>query len=96
MASRVVYKHPFATDPVQAVLRVDVPEDSEPVHFDFQGGVPTLWIEHRLDRKDREQLTFVLFGTGHELPDDKKLVHVGSAVGYNGGLVLHCYEDIGE
>lgn len=91
----VVFKYPFSIDPVQSVLDIAVRGSGEVVLFDIQDRAPTLWLEVEPgDEAPVQNRTFVLFGTGHELPDDKKLMHVGSAIGFEGRLVLHCYEDI--
>jgi hypothetical protein len=37
---------------------------------------------------------FVMFGTGDPQPDELTLEHIGSAVGYEGKLVLHCFEEV--
>lgn len=91
----IVYKYPFPTDPVSAVLDGEWPLGSTIRLFDFQNGVPTLWVE--LDEKRPEPLVrhrFVVYGTGHRLSEDAKLLHVGSAMTPNGALVLHCYEEL--
>lgn len=89
----VVFKYPFSVDPVQAVLRLGLPRGAKFLLFAVQGKAPTLWFEvdSQLPPVSR---TFVLFGTGQYLPEHKRLEHLGSAIGYEGQLVLHCYEDI--
>jgi hypothetical protein len=81
-------------DPVGRVLEIEVSE-GKPVLFDFQRGVPTLWMQ--VDDSGGNQVRlrrFVMFGTGDPQPDELTLEHIGSAVGYEGKLVLHCFEEV--
>lgn len=89
----IVYKYPFP--PVSSVLEAEWPLGATVVLFDIQNLVPTLWVQ--LDEKRREPLIphrFVLYGTGHKLLTQTRLLHVGSAMTPDGTLVLHCYEEL--
>lgn len=42
--------------------------------------MPTLWIEHTMIEEVAGRQEFVVFGTGHEIPDALRGNHVGSCV----------------
>ena len=86
----MIKKFPF-TDRLSLVVTMN--PSAKVLMFNFQKGMPTLWI----DDAPRDNAghfiplrTFILFATGEKsMPNSE---HVGSAVSEDGMLVLHCYE----
>ena len=57
--------------------------------LDMQYGLPKLWVEVYTEDEKAFRL-FEWVGTGHAVPINGK--YIGTAVVYNGNLVLHLYE----
>ena len=91
---RYVFKYPLRIEDEGTVvmpegarlLHVAVQEGSEPGPSDLQ-----LWAEVEPERPSQER-TVRIFGTGHAMPEDVPLHHVGTVQMAGGRLVWHVYE----
>lgn len=89
----VVWKYPV----VGGQFSLPLPAGAEVLHFDMQGGVPTLWalVDGQAAKSPR---AFMVVDTGQpilSLPEGRRLKHVGTCLEY-GGLVSHLFEVVGE
>ena len=83
-----IFKYPLTFEAFQSIY---VPEGARIIHFDKQVEIPTLWIE--VDPTvPTVQRHFRMLGTGHAIPTDERLVHVGTALFNSHTLVWHLYE----
>ena len=70
---------------------VEMPKGARILTVREQGNDVALWVE--VDPKaPREKREFRLFGTGFELPGNKLMNYLGTAMLMGGSLVLHAYE----
>jgi len=70
---------------------VEMPQGARILTVREQGNDVALWAE--VDPKaPRERRQFRLYGTGFELPSNKLLNYLGTAMIMGGSLVLHAYE----
>ena len=83
--------------PIGDLVEIEMPQMAEIIHVGIQAGFDSvsktvqLWAEVETEYSMRKR-TFVVYGTGHELHDDKRLKHIGSFIMAGGGLVFHVYE----
>ncbi len=70
---------------------VTVPRGAEFLHFNTQFEVPMLWFRCDPDAPKEKRLV-VICGTGHPAPDPQRSTYIGTAILYNGSLVLHAFE----
>lgn len=93
MASRVIYKYQI---PIQDHFDLELPYGANICLFATQercGNHPQLWIEHSATGSSRMVTRkFRVFGTGHPIPDEPLLVHVGSVIAEP--FVWHLFEDL--
>lgn len=87
---QTVHKYSLLTaDTVDIIM----PKDAKILHIDVQDDRLCMWA--LIDSKRTlERRRFRIAGTGHELKEPK-LEHLGSALLYNGKLVLHVFEVLG-
>ena len=85
-----IYKY----DLVWGHTDLELPTGSQILSFDIQYGVPRIWAlvdPHPNIRKETRR--FVLYGTGHEVAEDKyDLMFIGTALMDDGALVWHVFE----
>ena len=71
---------------------LEVPLGAEFIHFDMQGGAPTVWALVNSDNSTQRRLLRVA-GTGYRLSADHDHNHIGSCIDTNTGLVWHLFEE---
>lgn len=82
-----VHKYPLGRGGIQVAM----PHGALPLCVQLQQGQPCLWVE--VDTAQPMVMrTFVFFGTGHPIPQDKPLKYVGTFQLEGGALVFHLYE----
>ena len=84
---KTVWKYPTSPD----VFGHDLPAGAKVVHFDMQGGEPTMWVLVDTEAK-LETRAFLVAGTGHPVGNDNAR-HVGSCIDSDLGLVWHLFEE---
>jgi len=86
---RTIWKYDV---PVDARLSVMMPRGGKVIAVQMQGDTPCLWAIVDSD-EPVEQRRFMVFGTGHMLPDSP-IVHLGTFQVNDGGrpLVFHVFE----
>lgn len=74
---RTIWKYPIEITDKQTI---SIEEDAKFIHVSLDPkGEPCLWFECD-DTKPTKKRTIRVFGTGHPLPDDVPLKHLGSFV----------------
>lgn len=69
-----------------------MPAGAQVLTVQMQGGQPQLWA--KVDPKQpKEWRTFAVYGTGHPMPDDPRLVYVATFQMDDGALVWHVFEE---
>jgi len=94
MASRVIFKYEV---PIKDEFEITLPYGANICLFASQEPdprTPKLWIEHSGTGSSCGDVvrSFRLFGTGHSIPDNPYLAHVGSVICEP--FVWHLYEDL--
>jgi hypothetical protein len=86
--SMKVFKYPLTFDSVSVVSMI---VDAKVIHVASQNGVVTLWaiVPNSAFVEPRR---FRILGTGHELPLEIALEHVGSCL--DGSFVWHVFEEL--
>lgn len=87
----LVLKYPFP--PLSDQLNVELALGTRVLHFDFQRKIPTMWCLVP-EREEKVVRRFRLFGTGHLVTDHVPFEYIASAVGFDGDLVLHLFEEV--
>jgi hypothetical protein len=85
---RTIWKYPLHLDDMQ---RVRFRKDAKILSVQIQGEDLCLWVMVDSDAKE-EWRTIAIFGTGHEIPKDLNLLHIGTVQHYDGKLVWHVFE----
>ena len=70
---------------------LEMPQGAQVLTVQMQGGTPCLWARVDTERA-LERRSFDVYGTGHEVPDDPRLVYVSTFQMDNGALVWHVFE----
>lgn len=70
-----------------------MPQGSQFLHVDTQGGEPHLWALVDPTAKPEER-HFEVFGTGHPIDDVQKYQHIGTFQMHGGALVFHLFEKV--
>ena len=83
---KTIYKYPFE---IQPSFTSEIPQDHLIVLVELQQNTPCIWMEVDKNKEWDEVKTFYIFGTGHDIPDDK--VHVASF--QMPPFVWHLYKD---
>ena len=82
-----IYK--YAIEPGRT--EVQMPRDAQVLTVQMQFGNPFMWA--KVDpRLKTERRVFDVFCTGHEMPDDPRLIYVGTFQMNNGALVWHVFD----
>lgn len=93
MPLKRVLKYAFPQSGELDRLRLELPLGTRVLHFAFQRNVATFWALVP-DREEKVARSFVVFGTGHPIPETSSMLeYLGSALGYDDGLVLHLFEE---
>jgi len=71
--------------------RLEMPQGAQVLTVQMQDGTPCLWARVDTDRA-LEWRSFDVYGTGHEMPDDPRLVYVATFQMDGGALVWHVFE----
>ncbi len=75
------------------VMDFYMPEGSTVIDVRTQNNVPTLWTLSPVGPPSAAvKRTFIGFGTGHLIGEDKPLTYVGSAHDIDGWMVFHIFE----
>ena len=86
----VIYKYPLAAMDEQ---KVAMPRGAHILCIDVQRGVYCLWA--LVDPEaEKEQRTFSIVGTGHQIADAARLDYIGSAQ-LGDALIFHVFEKLG-
>lgn len=84
-----IWKYPINTMDVNFVL--EIPEGAKPLHFELQGGVPTLWVlvnpKHKFEKR-----YFRIVGTGDIIEEEDNLNYIGTIQMADGDLIFHLFE----
>lgn len=97
--SRTVWKYTLSrenevddTDILGRVFEFDIP-DGEILDVQMQGEDPRIWaiVDPSTEKETRQ---FVVYGTGHEIPDHVSMQYIGTVQMQSsiGGLVWHVFE----
>jgi hypothetical protein len=70
---------------------VEMPKGAQVLSVQMQGGLPCLWAKVDTTRS-LERRSFDVYGTGNAMPDDPRLVYVGTFQMDDGALVWHVFE----
>lgn len=82
-----IYK--YSLQPGRTVL--DLPSGAQVLTVQMQRGEPCLWA--KVDTTNPpERRVFDVFGTGHPMPDDPRLLYVATFQMDGGALVWHVFE----
>lgn len=70
---------------------LELPKRARFLDVQIQHGTPQAWF--LLDPNgEKVQRRFVLVGTGHPVPEQEKLTHLGTFQFFSGELVVHLFE----
>ena len=85
--SSTIYK--YTLQPGRTVLELH--RGAEVLTVQMQRDEPCMWA--KVDTtQPMERRTFEVFGTGHTMPNDPRLVYVATFQMYGGSLVFHVFE----
>ena len=71
---------------------LEMPAGAQVLTVQMQGGQPQLWA--KVDpTQPKVWRAFEIYGTGHPMPDDPRLVYVATFQIGDGALVMHVFED---
>ncbi len=85
--SKVIWK--FTLRPI---IEIEMPEGAQVLSVHEQNGEVCMWAQVRTENPTVKR-KFFTFGTGHILPDNKRLKYVGTALLIDEALVLHVFEE---
>lgn len=87
---KTIYKYQFPDGRFgwSPSLKVDLPIGAEVVKFDFQHGLPTIWVLQTTDPTKMVSCEFSIAGTGHRVSADS--TYIGTA--FQGPFVWHLFE----
>ncbi len=86
-----VYKYSLTYNGIDTI---EMPVGSKIIHVDVQHGAVRLWVLINKEEKGVEKRIFRIYGTGHDIDDNLKLLHIGSCLTNEGTLVWHVFEEI--
>lgn len=75
--------------------QIEMPIGSKILCVQTQKGDPCIWAEVTNLNKghlNKETRTFLTFGTGHDMPEDKHLHYIGTYQLYKGDEIYHVFE----
>jgi hypothetical protein len=82
-----IYKYPLEPGRTQ----LNLPRGAQVLTVQMQHGSPCLWA--KVDpMQPTEPRTFDVYGTGHQMPDDPRLLYVATFQMDGGALVWHVFE----
>lgn len=70
---------------------LEMPAGAQILSVQGQGMDICMWAQVHPNRRVVKR-QFVVYGTGHPIPDDEDFTYVGTAQLANGGLVFHVFE----
>lgn len=91
MNTQVVWKFPLSRRGRNAL---EIPVGAKVLHVGFQTHVPHIWILVDPDAP-KEKVIYWVIGTGHGMPAEILLEHVGTALSDEESYVWHVFEEIG-
>lgn len=77
--------------PQTDTFRLDLPSGARFLDVQVQHGAPQAWFLLDPDA-EKEARRFVLVGTGHPVPEQEKLKHLGTFQLFTGELIVHLFE----
>lgn len=77
---------------LRPVIEIEMPDGAQVLSVHAQNGELCMWAQVRTENPMVKR-KFLTFGTGHILPEDKRLIFVGTALLEGGSLVLHVFEE---
>jgi hypothetical protein len=79
--------------PTAATFTLRLPDEAQVLTVQVQNGEPRLWVVVNTDELFMVTRTFLLYGTGHPLPDDLS-GHLYIGTFQRERLVFHLFEDL--
>ena len=86
--SKQIWKDQLNTTDIQ---QVEMPADAEILTIQVQYDVPCIWALVSPDAP-RQNFTFEIFGTGHNVPENAERRYIGTYQHRSGMLVFHCFQ----
>ena len=84
----IIHKYPFE---IADLVTIAMPKGAKILKFANQNETPVIWA--LVDTNAiREEVNFLLFGTGHEVPALTNLEYIGSAQFFHGQFVWHLFK----
>lgn len=69
---------------------IAIPKGAKVLHAGIQSSAMTIWAEVDTEEKELEKRQFMIFGTGHTMPNNGRLNHISSV--QDDVFVWHVYE----
>lgn len=89
---RTIFKYKLGVTDHQ---EVEFPKNSELLSAQAQGEDIFIWAMFDLEDEDRmEKRKIRVIGTGHAIPENERLRHIGTTQMYDGKLIWHVFEVI--
>jgi len=74
---------------------LELPLNAEVLHADCVGNDVFIWcLVHPEEDYAKEKRVFQVFGTGFNIPEDKRFEYVSTCKMYDGALIWHVFEVI--
>jgi hypothetical protein len=88
--SKHIWKYKFR---IADEVHIETTRNSIFLDVQMQDGVPCMWFIVD-DEEPKEIRDFVIYGTGHPVPDGEQEIGIyrGTFMEYHGGLVWHIFE----
>ena len=82
--------HKYTFEP-SGEITLRMPKGAQVLSFQNQNDTPTIWAMANSEA-EKVDINFMIFGTGHKIPDEPHLLYIGTAQFYNGRLVWHLFK----
>ena len=91
---KVIYKYPV---PIVDRFSLNLPRGAQVLSVQMQYDNPQMWVlqDTNTDVPPKPR-KFAVFGTGHQIPADLSLHHLGTIQMVDGALVWHVFEIMGS
>ena len=83
-----IYKYPLEPGRTE----IPMPLGAQVLTVQMQNGTPCLWAKVGQEPRPAGLRIFDVYGTGHTMPDDPRLIYVGTFQMDGGALVWHVFE----